>query len=292
MSGIIQKKSTPSGIESPVAGSVFMGIDDSGVFYTKNESGTVTTYPTTSGGGTFTGGTVSFLSATTLSSTTLNIDFTDTLDTVMGQVDYIASFESDGRLQGDFIGQTYRDGDLFGYIGLLDGIANIGGGAFELPVNQWVANFIDEDNEVAIGAAYGFIDFTPFDGGSQGVQVVPLKLEVPGHLVEIGAFVNPVTQSYQFDIFKESPNGAVYIGTNKNQTQFEVSTDLDDEEEVFEFSDNNGDGLLTILGQFIKSQNILDNRNYADDATAAADDVPEGAFYHTDGVLKIRRPLP
>jgi len=61
---------------------------------------------------------------------------------------------------------------------------------------------------------------------------------------------------------------------------------------VFNFLDNNNSSLFTILGQFITSQNILDNRNYVDDAAAAADDVPEGAFYHTDGVLKIRRPLP
>ena len=49
MSGIIQKKTTPSGIASPAAGSVFMGIDDSGVFYTKNESGEIITYSSASG---------------------------------------------------------------------------------------------------------------------------------------------------------------------------------------------------------------------------------------------------
>jgi hypothetical protein len=222
---------------------------------------------------------------------TLNIDFTDTLDTVMGEVDYIASYEEDIRVQGDFNGQTYRDGDLFGFVGLLDGISNIGGGTFEIPVNQWVVNFIDEDNEVAIGAAYGFIDFTSV-GGGQGIQAIPLKIEVPGELFEVLGGVNPSSGNYFFEIVKDGPNGTVSIKTNSNNTGFEVENDVDDEDTVFKFLDNNDDSLFTILGQFITSQSILDNRNYADDAAAAADDVPVGAFYHTDGVLKIRRPLP
>ena len=221
---------------------------------------------------------------------TLNIDFTETLDMVMGEVDYIISFEDDGRVQGDFIGQTYRNGDLFGYVGLLDGIASIGGGMFELPVNQWFVGFIDEDAEVAIGATYGFVDFTSV-GGTPGIQAVPFKIEVPGELFEFAGSVDRTNGNYSFGIIKEGSNGVVAITTNNNQTGFEVENDVDDEDEVFNFLDNNSISLFTILGQFITSQNILDNRNYADDAAAEADGVPEGAFYHTDGVLKIRRPL-
>jgi hypothetical protein len=222
---------------------------------------------------------------------TLSIDFTDTLDTVMGEVDYISSFEEDIRMQGDFIGQTYREGDLFGYVGLLDGVLNVAGGTFEIPVSKWVANFIDEDNEVAIGADYGFIDFTSV-GGDQGFQVVPLKIEVPGEVFELAGGVDRINGNYSFGIIKEGPNGEVAITTNNSRTGFDVENDVDNEDEVFNFLDNNNSSLFTILGQFITSQNILDNRNYVDDAAAAADDVPEGAFYHTDGVLKIRRPLP
>jgi hypothetical protein len=222
---------------------------------------------------------------------TLNINFTDTLDTVMGEVDYIISYEEDERIQCDFIGQTYRDGDLFGFVGLFDGIKNIGGGTFEIPVNQWMANFIDEDNEVVIGAAYGFIDFTSV-GGNKSIQAIPLKFEIPGELFEISAGVTPSTGNYIFEITKDGPNGTVRLDTNSNQAGFEVTCDgVDDEDTVFNFLDNNDDSLFTILGQFITSQNILDNRNYADDAAAEADGVPEGAFYHTNGVLKIRRPL-
>ena len=50
MSGINQKKSNPNSVVSPTAGSVFMGFNNSGVFYTKNESGTVTVYGSGGGG--------------------------------------------------------------------------------------------------------------------------------------------------------------------------------------------------------------------------------------------------
>ena len=50
MSGINQKKSNPNSVVSPKAGSVFMGFNNSGVFYTKNESGTVTVYGSGGGG--------------------------------------------------------------------------------------------------------------------------------------------------------------------------------------------------------------------------------------------------
>lgn len=50
MSGINQKKSNPNSVASPKAGSVFMGFNNSGVFYTKNESGTVTVYGSGGGG--------------------------------------------------------------------------------------------------------------------------------------------------------------------------------------------------------------------------------------------------
>ena len=222
---------------------------------------------------------------------TLNIDFTDTLDVVMDEVDYIASYEDDMRFQGQFIGQTYRDGDFFGYVGLVDGIANIGDGTFELPNSQWVARFIDENAEVVIGAGYGFIDFTAV-GGGQAIQCIPVQVEVSGERFEINSGVTPATGDYIFEMTKDGPNGAVSLTTNNNNTGFEVGHDLDDEDTVFDFLDNNDDSLFAILGQFITSQNILDNRNYADDAAAEADGVPEGAFYHTDGILKIRRPLP
>jgi hypothetical protein len=206
---------------------------------------------------------------------TLNIDFTDTLDLVMGEVDY------SGIIQGDFIGQTYRNGNMFGFVGFLDG-------THDLPVQQWVMQFKDENTDVVAGCNFGFVDL----GGDEYIQMVPLKIEVPDSIFEISSTVDPVTQSYQFNIIKESPNGVVEIGTSKTQTQFVVETDLDDQEKVFVFRDNEDEELFAILGQFITSQNILNDREYADDATAATANVPVGAFYHTGGVLKIRRPLP
>lgn len=160
MSGIIQRKSTPSGIASPSADSVFMGVDTSGVFYTKDESGTVTVYPTE--GGTFTGGTVS----------TLNIDFTDnlqfksnpSLDSVIIDPIYEA------KLVGEFLGLE-ETGSISGYTatsynGIFDGILDIAGGFFEFPLLANVQTFTVTDGAVGSIVKYqGLIDQTSGGGG-------------------------------------------------------------------------------------------------------------------------------
>ena len=170
MSGIIQLKSTPSGIASPSAGSVFMGVDTSGVFYTKDESGTVTVYPTE--GGTFTGGTVSFLSASTLSSTTLNVDFTDTLQFKSNPSldSVIIEPITQAKLVGEFLGLE-ESGSISGYTatsynGIFDGIFDINDGFLEFPLLANVQTFTVTDGAVGSIVKYqGLIDQTSGGGG-------------------------------------------------------------------------------------------------------------------------------
>jgi hypothetical protein len=162
MSGIIQKKTTPSGIASPATGSVFMGIDDSGVFYTKNESGDVTTYPTTSGGGSFTGGTVS----------SLNIDFTDTLQfkTNSSLDSVIIDPVYEAKLVGEFLGleETGSNGGYTAtsYNGIFEGILDINDGFLEFPLLANVQTFTVTDGAVGSIVKYqGLQDQTSGGGG-------------------------------------------------------------------------------------------------------------------------------
>ena len=160
MSGIIQRKSTPSGIASPSADSVFMGVDTSGVFYTKDESGTVTVYPTE--GGTFTGGTVS----------TLNIDFTDNLQFKSNpSLDSVIVEPSvNAKLVGEFLGLE-ETGSISGYTatsynGIFDGILDINDGFFEFPLLANVRTFTVTDGAVGSIVKYqGLQDQTSGGGG-------------------------------------------------------------------------------------------------------------------------------
>jgi hypothetical protein len=222
---------------------------------------------------------------------TLNIDFTDTLDAVMGEVDYIASFEGDGRVQGDFIGQTYRDGDLFGYAGLVSGMY-IEFDEEDLPLNMWVTNFNDEDTNVSAGCGYGFKDLggTPL-GDGRSIFATPLRIEVPGQEFKIEGYVDRDSAEWEFELSKYVGKDRVSIIAGSGYAGLEFLQDTDDEDGGFIFRDNSSNILLGLLGQYIVSENLL-TKQYEDDASAAADGVPEGAFYHTDGVLKIRRPLP
>jgi hypothetical protein len=273
MSGIVQKKSTPESIASPPSDSVFIGVNGSGVLYTKSGS-TVTEYPFPYTGDALIDG-------------SLNIDFTDTLNTVMGEVDFSSSPDNDQRYIGDFMGYTYREGDLFGMAGLFDGVLDVDSGSFQFPYKQWVVEVQDEDSGTFLGSNYGI-----FGVGSAGNVVSrPVHFYNGVDTFEL-SLSSDFDGGWEFGIFKEGPNGDVTIGTDDEETGFVISNDVDDEDVVLLIEDNDEDELFAFLGQFITSQNILNNRNYVDDAAAAADNVPEGAFYHTDGVLKIRRPLP
>ena len=85
MSGIYQRKTNSATAKNPKANQTLISVDETGKIFTKDSSGNVTVYPTTGGGGSFTGGTVTGeaiftngLSANTMSSSTLNVNYSDT----------------------------------------------------------------------------------------------------------------------------------------------------------------------------------------------------------------------
>ena len=85
MSGIYQRQINSATVKNPSANQTLISVDETGKIFTKDSSGNVTVYPTTGGGGSFTGGTVTGeaiftngLSANTMSSSTLNVNYSDT----------------------------------------------------------------------------------------------------------------------------------------------------------------------------------------------------------------------
>ncbi len=84
MSGIYQRKTNSATAKNPNSNQTLISVDETGKIFTKDSSGNVTVYPTTGGGGSFTGGTVTGeaiftngLSANTMSSSTLNVNYSD-----------------------------------------------------------------------------------------------------------------------------------------------------------------------------------------------------------------------
>ena len=290
MSGIIQKKSTPSGIASPATGSVFMGIDDSGVFYTKNESGTVTTYPTE--GGTFTGGTVSLL----------NIDFTDTLqfksNPSLDSVNIDPIFN--GKLVGEFLGLE-ETGSNAGYTatsynGIFEGILDINDGFLEFPLLANVQTFTVTDGAVGSIVRYqGLQNQTSGGGGTALVNQDLIIFSGTSGSTEFAInrshdLANEESQmqiisniSYpdvdetilQFYIQFNGPNeyGAeMYIGKgttsnvidesvqlilNENTTGFEIYNDLSDNTaSLFNILDNNANRIFDVRNDGVFLPNI------------------------------------
>jgi len=100
MSGIYQRKTNSATAKNPNSNQTLISVDETGKIFTKDSSGNVTVYPTTGGGGSFTGGTVTGeaiftngLSANTMSSSTLNVNYSDTFTFNVGNTFSQSYFE-------------------------------------------------------------------------------------------------------------------------------------------------------------------------------------------------------
>lgn len=276
MSGIIQLKSTPSGITSPSAGSVFMGVDDSGVFFTKDESGTVTVYPTE--GGIFTGGTVSSLSATTLSSTILNVGPSELLG--FSSIDNL-SLSGDPAFQaiisGSSIG-TFLDNpsnDLQIFDGVIDGILDIGGGFAQVGYNGKLTQLLDTSNSDYINLEVGKYVYPAELGGGItkfariGGIILDTDLEV---IKELGIRVNSESGNLEMDLYRSVGDESVYMSFNSTGTDIKIGNDYaDDTASIFKVADNHDNDLFQVTnsGVFASTLNIdfTDNLQFKTDST-------------------------
>ena len=140
MSGIYQRKTNSATAKNPNSNQTLISVDETGKIFTKDSSGNVTVYPTTGGGGSFTGGTVTGeaiftngLSANTMSSSTLNVNYSDAftfgVDENFSQsiTEYIGDFGGWVPLPitGTAIGNkiVFANNEIYGFT--LDGNASI-----------------------------------------------------------------------------------------------------------------------------------------------------------------------
>jgi len=140
MSGIYQRKTNSATAKNPKANQTLISVDETGKIFTKDSSGNVTVYPTTGGGGSFTGGTVTGeaiftngLSANTMSSSTLNVNYSDTFtfgvdeNFSTSRIEYISGFGGWTTLPftGTAIGAKINSANNEIYNFTLDGNASI-----------------------------------------------------------------------------------------------------------------------------------------------------------------------
>lgn len=296
MSGIYQRKSTPSGIASPSADSVFMGVDTSGVFYTKDESGTVTVYPTE--GGTFTGGTVSSLSATTLSSTTLNVDFTDNL-----QFKTDSDFESISldpvlniKFIGDYIGLENTSATLSGYTGtgyagMGVGVLDWGNGSAQTGYVGSINGFALDDNTASTFKIMGLLDLDVFGNGvffqnaeqvtfsgSSGTKEIynrtQIDLDNEQARMDIGLMISDTDDNligeFYLSLLGQNESGSqMFFGKlnssdefielilDENATGFEIYNGLsDDTASLFKILDNNSTNIFDVRNNGVLLPNL------------------------------------
>jgi len=232
---------------------------------------------------------------------TLNIDFTETLDTVMR-----TDFELETLLPGSdlpltfigsAIGVAYDGDDDTVFSGLLDGdfVIDIEGDLYSAPTVSEMYQQTDKNTGIRIISQKGKFTYPPEFGGDEVMFSTPVDIIVPGE--NDGDFTK-YRISFDNDdqealiILKSDQDGqALIMKFDKDFEGVQVLT-TQSESSICEFRKLGEASSLDIRTDNLVSENILINREYANDFLAAADGVPEGAFYHTDGVLKIRRPLP
>lgn len=225
----------------------------------------------------------------------ISFDFTDTLDFLSGSIDKESDPEAEARLIGDFIGYSIVDGDLEGLSGVFDGLFSAFGGAVELPVNAFLNQLIDTDTKAYVTQGIREIDLTPL--GSPRIGMIASTTVNDGNENILGTEITTSRDGTRLgmEVYKDADTGFVSFNTNENKVGFEVACELTDVDDTYLslMSDEaeGADVQLGFTGRNIFSQTLL-TKDFANDAAAAAGDVPEGGFYHTAGVLKIRLPLP
>ena len=293
MSGIYQRQINSATVKNPSANQTLISVNETGELFTKDSSGNVTVYPTE--GGTFTGGTVSFLSATTLSSTTLNIDFTDTLSYVTGDEEIGVGLQNLGGwlvpiFSGSVIGSklTQDSASIYNITG--DGLSVIPG--FGEILAQIVGSHLNITDGILSGSSLSNIIATSTYEGYPSYQHVNSSTyvdPVSGDItrIEQAYVMDEPASTWEIKKINDSEDD-IKLELVSDTTGFNLSNNYSDNTaSVLRIEDNNGDAILEFFNDYLVSETIpaLD---YADDAAAALGGVPVGGIYHNSGTIRIR----
>jgi hypothetical protein len=232
------------------------------------------------------------LESKSISTESLDIDFTDTLSYVtsdsltqdigkqfIGGVGWIPV-----EATGDAMVSEFEDDDSLIRNGLFD--LDFDSGMGILPF-QSVGDYFELKSGTYSGSVISnVIEKTPFgdfintrrlfiqDGSDNRSYDISTSLTSTGE----GIYIAKTNESGEI----------VAIGTDAGTTGFAIRNDLSDNTaSVLRIEDNNGDAILEFFNDYLVSDTIP-SLDYADDAAAATGGVPVGGIYHNSGTIRIR----
>jgi len=240
------------------------------------------------------------LESKSISTESLDIDFTDTLSYVTEE-DYEINVGKEflGSWQnliftGNVLGSVITSGNhsIFNIIG--DGETEIDPIGLSFP-DQLSGQLLKITSGNLSGSSLSslvkYSDDTLLGGDERFLNLRESIFVDPssGDVTEIidGYLIDSSASSYE--ITKTNNSGeTVKFEISDSESGFKLSNDLaDSTASVLRIEDNNGDAILEFFNDYLVSETIpaLD---YADDAAAALGGVPVGGIYHNSGTIRIR----
>jgi len=241
------------------------------------------------------------LESKSISTESLDIDFTDTLSYVTEE-DYDFNFGNQFipglgfvtvNFEADSIGTLFSNDDAQILSTVSDGTSSLSG------IASFPSKFAGKILEVKSGDLTGSFakdviainDLTVL-GSSENYDLIrsvewvdPLTGEFCNIGIQFGLNENRAFSSLN----KVNDSGeSMSLTLFDDETGFKIFNDLsDDTASVLRIEDNNGDAILEFFNDYLVSDTIpaLD---YADDAAAATGGVPVGGIYHNSGTIRIR----
>ena len=235
------------------------------------------------------------LESKSISTESLDIDFTDTLSYVTGDEEFGLGLQNLGgwlvpTFSGSVIGSklTQDSESIYNITG--DGLYVIPG--FGEILAQIVGSHLNITDGILSGSSLSNYIVTSTYEGYPSYQLVNLSTYVD----PVSGDITQISQAYimdepgsTWDIQKINDSGEdIKLELASDTTGFNLSNDYSDNTaSVLRIGDNNGDAILEFFNDYLVSETIpaLD---YADDAAAALGGVPVGGIYHNSGTIRIR----
>lgn len=289
MSGIYQRQVNSGSVAAPSAGRTLISVNETGELFTKDSSGNVIVYPTSSAGGG--GGSPFPFTGSADISGTLNIDFTDTLSYITEE-DYSITYSDGSSFSGSVMGSkiTKDDYSLIEAIG--DGNFIAPGGFVTFP-----QQFSGQSLLITSGSASGSfminqiskIDTGGITTGFLNQRVTEVIEQASGNTISYRDRMSIDGFGHSsFRIEKVIGPESVNLTLSNNSTGFNLQNNLSDNSaSVLSVEDNNGNAILEFFNNYLVSETIP-SLDYADDAAASGSGVPIGGIYHNSGSIRIR----
>lgn len=261
MSGIYQRQVNSGSVASPSAGRTLISVNETGELFTKDSSGNVIVYPTSSNGGSGSGSPFPFTGSADISGT-LNVDYSDAFTFNVGNTvsqSYLEYLDGIGWTELQFTGSNigskldFNNNEIYNAIQV--GNSSIPGFG-SLPVAQ-ASRILNVNDGIISGSSLsnGFIvtDQTGIDGDVviQNVMFNAINNTVSGSKVsyKVGTEIEQNSETSTFDFGKRNEAGET-IGLNFNSEfpGLSLFSGITDEDAIiFRIVDFAADGVTNLL---------------------------------------------